>query len=427
MFNPWKRKVKRENKAAQILASVESNPQGDNLLKHIIKEHLPANNNITKRDDLDIKDFSTSSIVKIENTLFDDADESFDSECIANGSELNESVDSITSLISKADSVSSKNQNYPKQLNDNHVDKRSTDDVQTSDNDLGKMNETTSGHDGGKGLGQNSGSQATKKGTIKSVVRDNKSHRIQKWTRSSEDSFEQELALAIKHSLKDSQSSDQFEEIIKQATPAAAEMDCDENMECGGKLQLTYRTQCIDNYCHICEEMYLGHSLLELPQITYKKLASFDCVDRKQVVMSWNRIWTGYKLLCSQYRKNQVIDLWGPKEVVLFELAIFRLGKEFYKLHQLIPTKSVGEIVDFYYIWKKTRRYHLWKQVRHLTFEALETEDICKDLFQKTCSSTSLTSIESSDKGNMPNSMGSCIASAVCKRPRVDVKYKPKK
>nr|PVC50036.1 metastasis-associated protein MTA2 [Theileria orientalis] len=71
-----------------------------------------------------------------------------------------------------------------------------------------------------------------------------------------------------------------------------------------------------------------------------------------------------FNILKSSHRQPEVIDLWGPKELVLFELALFKYGKEFHEIQKDIPTKSVKEIVDMYYLWKKTSRYKLWKANR---------------------------------------------------------------
>ncbi|CBZ54699.1 conserved hypothetical protein [Neospora caninum Liverpool] len=76
---------------------------------------------------------------------------------------------------------------------------------------------------------------------------------------------------------------------------------------------------------------------------------------------------TPLELLTSPLRKDNVIDLWGPKEVALFEAGICKYGKDFSALQRLIQTKTTCEIVDFYYLWKQTNRYLAWKQHRHLS------------------------------------------------------------
>ncbi|KAK1443490.1 hypothetical protein BgAZ_203660 [Babesia gibsoni] len=76
------------------------------------------------------------------------------------------------------------------------------------------------------------------------------------------------------------------------------------------------------------------------------------------------RFRVAFAMLTSDVRQSQMIDLWGPKELVLFELGMFKHGKEFHEIQRNIPTKTVQEIADMYYFWKKTNRYKLWKANR---------------------------------------------------------------
>ncbi|GBE60541.1 Myb-like DNA-binding domain-containing protein [Babesia ovata] len=76
------------------------------------------------------------------------------------------------------------------------------------------------------------------------------------------------------------------------------------------------------------------------------------------------RFRVSFAMLTSELRQAQMLDLWGPKEIVLFELGMFKHGKEFYEIQRNIPTKTVQDIVDMYYFWKKTNRYKLWKANR---------------------------------------------------------------
>lgn len=73
-------------------------------------------------------------------------------------------------------------------------------------------------------------------------------------------------------------------------------------------------------------------------------------------------------LLTHPFRNKEVIDLWGPHEVILFECGVCKYGKEFDKIQRIIKTKTTKEIVDFYYcIWKRTSRYKAWKSNRQLS------------------------------------------------------------
>lgn len=76
---------------------------------------------------------------------------------------------------------------------------------------------------------------------------------------------------------------------------------------------------------------------------------------------------TPVELLVSPLRHKNVLDLWGPKEVALFEAGICKYGKDFNMLQRLIETKTTREVVDFYYLWKQTNRYTSWKTHRNLS------------------------------------------------------------
>jgi len=66
-------------------------------------------------------------------------------------------------------------------------------------------------------------------------------------------------------------------------------------------------------------------------------------------------------LLLSPLRKPHVLDSWCPREIALFEAGICAVGKDFHAIARLITTKSCKECVDFYYVWKKSSHYALWK------------------------------------------------------------------
>nr|CAB3265502.1 REST corepressor 1-like [Phallusia mammillata] len=48
-------------------------------------------------------------------------------------------------------------------------------------------------------------------------------------------------------------------------------------------------------------------------------------------------------------------DDWSMEDKVLFEQAYAFHGKNFRKVQQLIPDKEIGQLVKFYYTWKKSR------------------------------------------------------------------------
>lgn len=59
------------------------------------------------------------------------------------------------------------------------------------------------------------------------------------------------------------------------------------------------------------------------------------------------------ELLMQQYTPE--IDEWTVEEKCLFEQAYKFYGKMFSRIRQMLPEKTVGDLVRYYYSWKKTR------------------------------------------------------------------------
>ena len=67
--------------------------------------------------------------------------------------------------------------------------------------------------------------------------------------------------------------------------------------------------------------------------------------------------------LLSPLRKPSVLDDWTPIEVALFESGICSYGKDFHAISRLMAgRKTCGQCVEFYYVWKKSGHYALWKE-----------------------------------------------------------------
>ncbi|KAH3735056.1 hypothetical protein DPMN_041517 [Dreissena polymorpha] len=55
------------------------------------------------------------------------------------------------------------------------------------------------------------------------------------------------------------------------------------------------------------------------------------------------------------------MSLWSEEECSNFETGLRFYGKDFYMIHQnKVKTRSVGELVQFYYLWKKTERHDIF-------------------------------------------------------------------
>lgn len=71
---------------------------------------------------------------------------------------------------------------------------------------------------------------------------------------------------------------------------------------------------------------------------------------------------------------TSILELWNPREIALFEAAIYSHGKQFHKVQLFIKSKSTKQVVAFYYVWKKTQHYQEWK--RHYTSsDSSDSED----------------------------------------------------
>lgn len=67
---------------------------------------------------------------------------------------------------------------------------------------------------------------------------------------------------------------------------------------------------------------------------------------------------------------------WTQEDMRNFEIGMHAYTKNFYRLrHEYLPAKSVGEIVHFYYRWKKSERHDTWKFHHFATMQASQGED----------------------------------------------------
>ncbi|OII71149.1 MYB-like DNA-binding domain-containing protein [Cryptosporidium andersoni] len=104
-----------------------------------------------------------------------------------------------------------------------------------------------------------------------------------------------------------------------------------------------------------------GKQLCKNPSSNSSNLSNINQTNAENII-------TPMDLLTHPLRAKCTIDLWGPKEVALFECGVCKYGKEFDKIQRIIKTKTTKEIVDFYYqVWKRTSRYKAWKENRQLS------------------------------------------------------------
>ncbi|KAL7555105.1 hypothetical protein ACHAWF_018731 [Thalassiosira exigua] len=70
---------------------------------------------------------------------------------------------------------------------------------------------------------------------------------------------------------------------------------------------------------------------------------------------------TALGYLTSPLRRPTVVEKWNPYEIATFEAALAVCGKRFHQVRKWVRTKSTKEIVEFYYVWKKTSHGRRWK------------------------------------------------------------------
>lgn len=75
----------------------------------------------------------------------------------------------------------------------------------------------------------------------------------------------------------------------------------------------------------------------------------------------------------SPLRRPTIIEKWSPYEIAIFEGSMLHYGKEFRSVSRQIGTKTTQEVIDFYYVWKKTGHYKKWKQ------QFISDEDLIED------------------------------------------------
>mmetsp|Transcript_14735 Transcript_14735/g.14923 ORF Transcript_14735/g.14923 Transcript_14735/m.14923 type:complete len:199 (-) Transcript_14735:152-748(-) len=74
-------------------------------------------------------------------------------------------------------------------------------------------------------------------------------------------------------------------------------------------------------------------------------------------------------LLLSPFRRPIIVEKWTPFEISKFEAALSLYGKQFHIVQRAVGTKSTKELIEFYYVWKKTSHYLVWKHQHEADME----------------------------------------------------------
>jgi hypothetical protein len=70
---------------------------------------------------------------------------------------------------------------------------------------------------------------------------------------------------------------------------------------------------------------------------------------------------TSLDLLINPLRKSYPWETWSPYEIALFNCCICKFGTNFDLYLNIITTKKKEEVIDFYYTWKSSKYYKMWK------------------------------------------------------------------
>ncbi|XP_076046279.1 REST corepressor 1-like isoform X2 [Oratosquilla oratoria] len=104
-------------------------------------------------------------------------------------------------------------------------------------------------------------------------------------------------------------------------------------------------------------------------------------------------------------------DEWTPEDKVLFEQAFQFHGKSFHRIRQMLPDKTIAQLVKYYYLWKKTRqrtslidrhaRKHAAKHEGDTVERSDDEDDVKPGEETKSCSNCSVpaTSLNETPKG----------------------------
>ncbi|CAD8122474.1 unnamed protein product [Paramecium sonneborni] len=100
-----------------------------------------------------------------------------------------------------------------------------------------------------------------------------------------------------------------------------------------------------------------------------KKIIDNDSPNQEQIEQQQPNNQNAYSLLqqdvldilISPLRTDFSFETWTTKEIAIFECGLCRYGKQYEFLSHLIKTKNAQDIIQFYYNWKFTSHYKLWK------------------------------------------------------------------
>lgn len=106
-------------------------------------------------------------------------------------------------------------------------------------------------------------------------------------------------------------------------------------------------------------------SLLHAVSCLYARPRPVDANSGKVSVSNdYDRLeYSTFDMLTSPLRAENTLDEWSPIDIALFEAGICAYGKDFHEISRLMEgRKTCNQCVEFYYLWKKSAHYALWKE-----------------------------------------------------------------
>ena len=77
-------------------------------------------------------------------------------------------------------------------------------------------------------------------------------------------------------------------------------------------------------------------------------------------------------IITSPVRREKPLENWNPREIAAFEATICAAGKNFHAIQKQVKTKTTKEIIEFFYLWKKTSHYDEWKKIYEKEYEIVD-------------------------------------------------------
>lgn len=84
--------------------------------------------------------------------------------------------------------------------------------------------------------------------------------------------------------------------------------------------------------------------------------------DSEKAKFPFDRV-SSLAFLLSPLRRPTIMEKWNPYEISVFEASLALHGKNFNQVQKFVYTKSVKEVIEFYYTWKMTGHYKQWKEI----------------------------------------------------------------